>query len=518
LRVLADDGRKPPTPYRQLSIRRSQLAPDYDAVVVGAGIGGLTCAAYLAKFGVRVLVVERHSLPGGLCSFFKRKGFRFDSGAHYFGGLGDPKSFGGMLLKPLDLDVEFIRVDPVDILHFPDGTIRLPARLDEHLSVLQTAFAAEADAIEAFFREMLRIYRHFYRGRRDSDVLARHQWRSYQDVLDEYFVDARLKAVLSATVGYIGVHPDRVSAIAMAAMMMSYFYDGGFHARGGSQALADSLMRRLVADGGAILLNTPVERIAVDGSRATGVVLASGETVRARAMVANADAQHTFFQLIGERHLDPGFVERLNGYRVSTSCFVLYLGLECDRECLRDKRGWYWDSYDVNQPSVVPLYLAIPSLEDPSLCPRGQHILTATTVYPEPDGADDAAWTAHKRACEERTLERLSRIIPGLPSRIVVKESATRQTIHRYTLNAQGAMYGWDASPDQYWINRLPIDTPFDNLFLCGHWTSTGSGVVAVIASGFMVARTVVDRLSHADPAEPVRSATQRPASSPEPL
>ena len=488
-----DDGSRT-NPYRELAIRSSEAGSEYDVVIVGAGIGGLTCGAYLAKSGVRVLVIERHSVPGGLCSFFKRKGFRFDCGAHYFGGLGDSKSLGGMLLRPLGLDVEFLRIDPVDILRFPGRRLELPASLDEHIDLLTTTFPAEAGQIKAFFRETLRIYRHFYRGRRDSEVLARYQWKSYQDLLDEYFHDPELKAILSATVGYIGLHPNEVSAIAMTAMMMSYFYDGGFLAKGGSLSIANSLMRRLVTDGGAIVLNTAVERMVVTDQRVTEVVLKTGQTIRARAFVSNADAQHTFFGLIGESHFDPAYAQRLRGSRLSTSCFVLYLGLACDDAMVRGARGWYWDSYRMNDPATVPFYLAIPSLEDRSLCPPGHHILIATTVYPEPpfDGDD---WPAFTRACEEKTMARLETLIPGVTSRVVVEESATRQTIHHYTLNAEGAMYGWDAGPDQYWRNRLPTETPFENLWLCGHWTSNGPGVVAVVVSGFKVARTLLQQL-----------------------
>lgn len=486
-------------PYRELAIRPSEAAPEYDVVVVGAGIGGLTCAAYLAKFGVRVLVVERHSVPGGLCSFFKRKGFRFDCGAHYFGGLGDSKSLGGMLLRPLDLDLEFIRVEPVDILRFPGRRLEIPSSLDDHIDLLTTTFPAEAGQIRAFFRDLLRIYRHFYRGRRDSTILARYQWKSYQDLLDEYFRDPELKAVLSATVGYIAVHPNQVSAIAMTATMMSYFYDGGFIAKGGSQSIANSLMRRLVADGGAIVLNTEVDRLIVDDQRVRGVVLKTGQTIRARAFVSNADAQHTFFGLIGEAHVNPAYAQRLRQTRLSTSCFLLYLGLACDDDMVRGARGWYWDSYDLNDPATVPFYFAVPTLEDRSLCPPGHHILIVTTVYPEPSFTADN-WPDFTRACEEQTIERLETLIPGITSRIVVKESATRQTIHHYTLNAEGVMYGWDASPDQYWLNRLPPQTPFENLLLCGHWTSTGPGVLAVVVSGFQVARAVFQRLGASEP------------------
>jgi phytoene dehydrogenase-like protein len=322
---------RPVTSYRRYSIGRAQLDDAYDVVVVGAGVGGLACGAYLAKSGAKVLVVERHSIPGGLCSFFKRKQFYFDAGAHYFGSLGDPRSFGGLLLRPLSLDLEFIRVDPVDILHFPDQTIELPADFESHVALLQQAFPLEREAIRTFFQEMMRIYRHFYRGKEESEVLGRYRWTSFQEVLDRSFSDGRLKAILSATVGYVGVNARQISVITMAAMMMSYFYDGGFVARGGAQAIPDSLMRSLVGAGGSLLLNSPVRQIAIDAAgAATGIVLASGEYIRAGAVVSNADARYTFGGLIGEERVPDGYLTTLKDCRESNSCFILYLGVQCD--------------------------------------------------------------------------------------------------------------------------------------------------------------------------------------------
>ncbi len=89
--------------------------------------------------------------------------------------------------------------------------------------MLQERFPRERDHIQAFFKELLRVYRHFYRGKKVSALLESYRWSSYQNMLDDYFFDAKLKAILSATVGYIGVHPNRASAISMAAMLMSYF-------------------------------------------------------------------------------------------------------------------------------------------------------------------------------------------------------------------------------------------------------------------------------------------------------
>jgi phytoene dehydrogenase-like protein len=491
---------RPHTKYKQLSVRRSQLKPEYDSIVIGAGIGGLICGSYLARFGARVLIVERHWVPGGLCSFFKRKGFFFDAGAHYFGGLGDRKSFGGMLLRGLDLDVEFINIDPVDILHFPDRTIELPANIESHISLLQTTFPLESESIRAFFSEMLRIYRHFYRGRTDSPLLSRYRWTAYQETLDSFFTDAKLKAILSATVGYVGLYPNQTSTIAMASMMMSYFYDGGYVARGGSQALPDSIMRRFTADGGDLSLGTAVERITVDHRhRVESVILASGEEVRATSFVCNADARQTFLRMIGEERVGQEYVQALRGYHESNSCFILYLGIECEDEPLKGKRGWHFDGYDMNSSENIPLYVAIPTLEDRSLCPPGHHILIATTLCDEPFDADKEQSADRRRRYEQETLRRLESIIPGVARKIVVKENAGKRTIHKYTLNHHGAMYGWESSPSQFWLNRLPIETPFENLLLCGHWASIGPGVISVAACGLLAARAAAQMLEKQD-------------------
>ncbi len=260
-------------------------------------------------------------------------------------------------------------------------------------------------------------------------------------------------------------------------------------------------MRRFVSLGGDLLLKTAVEKITLAGTCASNVVLSSGDVVRADFFVANTDARQTFLQLIGEEHIDETYVQRLKSGRESNSCFILYLGLECGDDLLRGKRGWHWDSYRMNDPDNIPLYIAIPTLADRSLCPPGHHILTATSLYHKPPvegerwhGAE--RWLDYKRRSVNETLARLERIIPGISKRIVVQEAATQHTIYRYSRNSYGAMYGWETAPEQFWVNRLPVKTPIPNLLLCSHWADTGPGVISVVACGFLVARTVQSRLA----------------------
>src|SRR3989304_2366012 len=108
-----------------------QLAPSYDVIVIGAGIGGLVCGTFLAKASKKVLIIEQHHTPGGYCTSFKRKGFIFDSAVHHIGGCGR-WSIIGRCLKELNISMEFYRLDPMDSLVFPSMSLDIPAEIDEY--------------------------------------------------------------------------------------------------------------------------------------------------------------------------------------------------------------------------------------------------------------------------------------------------------------------------------------------------------------------------------------------------
>lgn len=490
-----------PLRHVSYSVATNQLAPHYDVVIVGAGVGGLSCGAFLAKAGARVLVVERHYRPGGQCSYFKRPGpFYFDAGAHFFGSLGNPRAFGGLLLRSLALATEFIPVDPVEIVHFPGEVFELPANIEDHIALLQRRFPHEAPALRRFFDDLLRLYLHLRRGRGDSELIRSYEEVRYVDHLDRTFSDPYLKSLLATTYGFIGRELGRLSLLAMTAMMMSYLYDGGYVVRGGSQCFADGLLLRFVGSGGQLVLNQGVRAITTHGDRATGVELDSGQSIGADFVVSNADALATFHDLLGAERVEPSYLARLGEQRKSNSCFVLYLGLRSGPEAVRGARGWHWSNRDLRERTTAPFYVATPTLADPSLCPPGCQIVTATMLAGEAESTevaldDDAGWARYKDQQRQAAMARLEQILPGVGEAIVVQDAATPRTILRYTQSASGCMYGWESSPEQTWPRRLPIETPISNLFLCGHWSATGPGVLSVVANAWRTANLIEGRL-----------------------
>src|SRR5690349_7555490 len=144
-------------PFRGL--REWNPDSSYDAVVVGAGVGGLVCANLLARAGLRVLLVEQHYMVGGYCSTFRRQGYTFDAATHFYPLLGNPATLTGGLLRELGIKTEWVKMDPVDHFHFPDASsFSVPADFDQYLAKLKAEFPDEANALDQFFELVRQVY------------------------------------------------------------------------------------------------------------------------------------------------------------------------------------------------------------------------------------------------------------------------------------------------------------------------------------------------------------------------
>src|SRR6266478_3521671 len=217
------------------ALRRNPPNECYDAVVIGAGIGGLVCANLLARAGLRVLLVEQHYMVGGYCSTFRRAGFTFDAATHFYPLLGNPATVTGRLIADLDLDVGWVRMDPVDQFHLPDGSrFSVPADFDRYVAQLRDRFPAERVAIDRFFATVQQAYLagllYFFRGQ-DSDRLDPFRDLTLGDALDRHFRDPALRLTLAADCGHWGSPPSRVSFVFDAMLRLAYFL-GNYYPRG----------------------------------------------------------------------------------------------------------------------------------------------------------------------------------------------------------------------------------------------------------------------------------------------
>jgi phytoene dehydrogenase-like protein len=503
---------------------------EYDVIVIGSGMGGLTSAALMSRAGLRTLVLEHHFLAGGNTQCFRRKKmFDFDVGLHYIGDC-EPGGLYQVVMGQLGLagKVEFLPMDRdgFDTLIYPDLRFRVPAGWENYESRLKETFPEEARAIERFVASMKALAgRTFGRPSPELEALERRLNKSWDactlgEVFDSLECSLRLRSVLSAESGTYGAPPSRATA-AMHASILAHYMGGAYYVRGGSRALVDALVGAIEESGGQIRLRSRVSRILVEGDRAAGVELAKGEVFRARHVVSNADAKRTFLEMVGEERVSAALRERLHAYRMSLPLFIVYLALQVDPRDLGLRNSNYslFPTYDPEEqyatcyageiPERPAAFITLASLKDPesrNIAPEGYTNLQIMGIAPaqlSSWGVDKGPasggryrhtmpYTVAKRALEERLLEVTEEMMPGLLRNIVWRESATPLTQERFTLSTGGTSYGFEHAPDQFGERRLATQTEIPGLYLAGANTLFGHGIGGAMVSGVAAGNAVI--------------------------
>lgn len=482
----------------------------YDAIIIGCGVGGLFLANLLAGDGLKVLLIEQHYMVGGYCSTFRRGGYTFDAATHFYPLLGNPETLTGRLLAELGVTTGWVKMDPVDTFHFPDGSrFAVPADFETYLAKLKAEFPEEAGALDSFFEAVRETYLlgllHYFRGRPLEllDRLAPYRDLTVKDALDRWFRDPKLKLLLTADCPHWGSPPGRTSFVFDSMLRLSYFL-GNYYPKGGSQAFADELALRFEEKGGHLLTSTAARRIVIEEGEARGVEMEilrgplraawKEGVVRAGVVVSNADLLFTLEKLIGPRHLPPEAVEPVKKLRATFPCWLSHLGLRgVPASVLEQAQGYYWDSLDMERVGrdALRFKLFAPTLYEPAMAPNGEQILIVQKVLEmDYDGVVD--WNRHKEEIESFIFTNLEKVLPGIGEHIVVNTSASARTSARFTLNYQGAMLGWEMSPDQLGEGRPTPETAIRNLYCVGHWTQPGGGITPVIVSAQRVARMIL--------------------------
>jgi len=473
----------------------------YDAIIIGAGVGGLVCANLLARSGLKVLLIEQHFMVGGYCSTFRRNQYTFDAATHFYPLLGNPATITGALLLELGITTEWIKMDPVDCFHFPDNSsFSVSADFNTYLSKLKAEFPEEACNIDNFFALVRKTYlmglmRYF----RDvnTERLAPYQQLTLRDVLQKHFRNEKLRLLLTGDIGHWGSPPSRTSFVFDSMLRLAYFL-GNYYPRGGSQVFVDELAQRFEEAGGHILMSSLVKRILVENHTACGVEVETGslrhkvlKQISAGVVISNADLCHTLEHLIGSELLDPDYLACIKQLRPTLPCFLIHMGLkDISLAELRRVEGYHWSCWDAERVATNAFKVFLPTAYDPSIAPAGgQTVIIQKVTQVDFDSTQD--WTAHKAAVEKYVFQSLERCIPDLPSKIVVKLTASAYTSYRYTLNHRGAMLGWEMAPDQLGENRPSIQGPFKNLYFVGHWIQPGGGITPVMISAMQAAKRI---------------------------
>lgn len=457
---------------------------DYDAIIIGAGISGLVCGCYLAKAGLKTLIVEKNAEPGGYCASFTRNGFKFDACAHSLGSLRKDGIIR-QVLEELNLEsrIKITRHDPQDIIISPNYKISFWNDLSKTIEELSNAFPKESKSIKAFLT---------YLNNSKGITSAELRNRTLKSLLDQYLSSKKLKAIFSVLVlGNQGLPPSLISAFTASKFYKEFIIDGGYYPEDGMQAFSDILAKRFKELGGHLSLSSLVTKITIADNKVKGVVTWGSDFISSKYIISNCDAVQTFSSLIGEENCNKEFVNKLHSLRYSLSMFILYLGVDKNLKSL-PKAGsnvWFLPSYDVEAMYALAKKGAIDSLDWflARLLPDKKSIIMLVNS-PFKDGK---YWNDNKDRLIDVFIKKIESVIPNLSKHVVLKDAATPSTLYKWTLNYKGASYGWESLPSQFATAGLSQVTHIKNLYLTGHWTTLSQGIPGVAYLGHDTAKIV---------------------------
>ncbi len=493
---------------------------DYDVVVIGAGNGGLTSALALARKGCKVLLLERHNVPGGCATSFIRGRFEFEVALHQLSGLGTESQPGPLrdtLGKLGVLDkVEFIEQENLYRMFLPGKLdITLKASREDIVRVLKDRFPGESAGIDRFFDLMYTFSTQLIFGVYSRDPeLSRAKYpeffeyaaQDFQSVIDKYLSDPLLKMAIGSYWCYLGLPPSKMSFLDYAIMFFTYVELKPYHIRGGSQALSSALLDEFMKAGGQIRFNCGARKIIVKDKQVQGVVTEDGQEIRTQHVVSNASTLSTYLELIDKESLPKEVLQSLSSRTMGTSVCGLYIGFDCEPQDMdiTDATNFIYMSEDYDKMYGLGRTMEKPEwalfscydLEDPDFSPAGASQGALMTMqYAEPWlSVPTDQYADMKYEYAQYLLDILYKLYPKCRDHIEEVEVSTPVTCMRYLGHPGGAVYG----PDQYVKDTNLFVSPhasLKGLYFAGSWANAG-GFQVTLASGAAAARYVLKSLN----------------------
>ncbi|MFO7601358.1 MAG: NAD(P)/FAD-dependent oxidoreductase [Candidatus Desulfacyla sp.] len=518
--------------WNRIEALASGMGPkeDYPTVVIGAGLGGLCCAAYLAKQGIPVTVLEKHDIPGGYATAFDRAGGKFSFEVSLEGTAIKGGAAGQMLRNLGIMDkLDFVALPEAFRTGVGDKEILFPqADPEAFIKEMGKHFPQEASGIRGFIQEVLDICEETHAYGPKSKFLKTllkpifplqypKMWavrnKSLADLLDAYVKDPGAREVLSAMWPYYGLPPSKLSGFYYAVATGGYLKNGSYYIKERSQNLSDLLTEAIECSGGKVRCETEAKEILIDQGAVKGVRTVAGDILPARAVVSNASALTTFQDMLPSNAVSEEYHQKLLSYRPSISCFIVWLGL--NRE-LRGTVPWYATGVRSGQGAEADYLSCVKG--EVETCSFG--VTLYDTLYKgysspgtstlkiiclsgyEPWRKFEADYRAGNKGAYQTEKDRWTDIlirrteehlIPGLGSMIEVKEAGTPLTCWRYTGNTEGAIYGFEQSMDNAFMNRIDNRTPVKGLYLASAWGNPGGGYGGVLRAGELAFQQIME-------------------------
>jgi prolycopene isomerase len=500
---------KPPILKPGLSLRRNE----YDAVVVGGGIGGLSCASLLSRAGMKILVVEKGKRAGGYCQTYQWNGFPLNAGPTILFGWDETR------VLPALLDRLGIREDfPVRRLDwgvvYRETALRLGLGEEEDLEKLCRKYPRSREGLASLFSD-LRRFRGELADRPDplssplpSNIEEYHEqflrhpissrWQSvsFQTILEEYLEDDPLVKMLGALSALLGGEPRTLPAYDGCLLLLALFIDGIYYPDGHFSRFPSRLSSSLNSYGGEILLSCSAEEVLLSGeggrSSPIGLRLSDGSQVRTQVVILDMDPRKAVPKLIPPSALGFGYINALGKLKPSPSAFVLHLLFKGELRLPdrvihippRPRRIRAGDTF-------VEIPLLVLSKDTSGVDEEKVSVLTVRfNLPPETHGVFSGHPRKEDLAAEIAAVlkEEVSSILPAASGSI--KEFITTPVHYsRLTSNSHGSAFGFAPLLPQWYYHRPGPRLPLSNLYLVGAWSRYGGGLEGAALSGVIAAR-----------------------------
>ena len=480
-------------------------------VIIGSGLGGLSCGAILAKNGFEVTVLEQGSQIGGCLQCFRRGDAVFDTGMHYIGS-GDKGQTLHTILHYLDVDkdIKLSRLDPkgYDIISFKGEHYRMANGREEFVKALTEHFPKSADELNRYY-DLVKLVSasspmHSLNKDADLNVYSEYLSKSVNEIIDSVISDPLLREVL------VGVSPlyageKNCTPFSNHALIVDFYDQSAFRIVGGSSVVADSLADNIRKHGGKVLLRTRVEKIECDATEAKAVITSEGERIPADVVVSAIHPASTL-ALVDSHLIRPASRHRIESYRNTTSAFTVYLKFRENSVKYMDSNLYYYrggstwgcQDYDSKSWPKSMLYMHFCHKQNPVFARAGE-ILTYMNFDDTRQwlgthvGNRGADYEAFKREKAEQLIDALNEEVPGIKDNIEKYYTSTPLTYLDYTGIPGGAMYGVVKDVNIIGSGNVSCRTRIPNLLLTGQCI-TLHGMLGVLAGSLLTCSELLTR------------------------
>ena len=409
------------------------IKPEYDVIVIGSGLAGLTCSNMLARNGHSVLLLEQHHQLGGLAAWFKRKGGHiFDVSLHGFpvGMIKTCRKYWTPEIANMIVQLKGIRFDN------PQFSLTTTFDREDFTRIMQERFGVPRDNIEAFFNTARDM--NFYD---DQTMTTRELFEKFFPGHDE------VVRMLMEPIAYANGSTLEDPAITYGIVFSNFMSKGVYTVQGGTDKFIEKMQAELIKNGVDIRTRSLVEKIVVQDKKVVGVV-ANGKMVKCKAAVSNGNLKSTVHKFVGDEHFSESFIKKAREVRLNNSSCQVYIGIKKGEkidyigDLLFTSVAEKFDSVKLRSRDITSRTFSIYYPETRPGSDMYSIVSSTNANYEDWANLSQEEYRASKKELIESTLDALERYVPGVRAKIDWVEAATPKTFQRYTLHECGASFG----------------------------------------------------------------------------